>query len=129
MHWHLVRLIVVLGALLLPGAAGAQTARATITFDNQSGDLALVKLIGPSGRRAEVPTGQKRTVKVVGGQYHIVTRYGTSPDSYRYSKGDPFTVTQTATQHSVITITLHKVVDGNYSTRPVSAEEFNRASP
>jgi hypothetical protein len=38
-------------------------------------------------------------------------------------------VTQTSTQHSVITITLHKVVDGNYHSDPISAAEFDRASP
>jgi len=71
-----------------------------------------VKLVGPTGRLAEVPNKQKRTVSVTGGQYHIVTRYGASPKQYTYSKGDSFKVTQTAAQHSVITITLHKVVDG-----------------
>lgn len=54
-------------------------------------------------------------------------RYGSKPEKYRYSKGDPFTIIQTATQYSVTTITLHKVVDGNYPTHPISAEEFEKA--
>jgi hypothetical protein len=66
---------------------------------------------------------------VIGGQYYIVTRYGAARDHYSYSKGDSFKVTQTATQHSVITITLHKVVNGNYETSPISAAEFDRAKP
>jgi hypothetical protein len=58
-----------------------------------------------------------------------VTRYGASTDQYTYSKGDPFKVTQTATQHSIITITLHKVVNGNCATSPIPAAEFDRAAP
>ena len=58
-----------------------------------------------------------------------MTRYGASADQYTYAKGDPFKVTQTATQHSIITITLHKVVNGNYATNPISAAEFDRAAP
>jgi hypothetical protein len=109
--------------------ASAQTKQATVTFDNQSGNPAVVKLIGPTGALAEVPSGQKRTVKVTGGQYYIVTRYGADPDQYTYSKGDAFNVTQTSRQYSVITITLHKVENGNYSSRQIPAEEFERAKP
>src|SRR5262245_6846995 len=105
---HIVRLLLI--GLLFPTitASHPQTPRATITFDNQSGEVALVKVIGPTGRQTEVPNAQKRTVTVLGGQYYIVTHYGASPDKYTYSKGDPFKVTQTSTQHSIITITLHK---------------------
>jgi hypothetical protein len=134
MHTRSIRLLALVGLVFLTGSvtsshSHAQTPRATITFDNQSGEVALVKVIGPTSRQTEVPNGQKRTVTVAGGQYYIVTRYGTSPDKYSYSKGDPFKVTQTSTQHSVITITLHQVVDGNYHSDPISAAEFDRASP
>jgi hypothetical protein len=114
--------------LVLGGTAGhaqrGQTPRATITFDNQSGQFALVKVVGPTRRQAQVPNAQKRTVTVAGGQYYILTRYGTDPKAYTYSKGNTFQVTQTARQHSVITITLHKVVGGNYQTTAVPASEF-----
>jgi hypothetical protein len=127
---YFVRLLILAGAVWLSIAvARAESPRATITFDNQSGDPAVVKLIGPTGRVADVPNGQKRAVKVVGGQYYIVTRYGADPDRYTYSKGDPFHVTQTSRQYSVITITLHKVVNGNYQTHEVSADEFDRSKP
>src|SRR5262249_408246 len=126
---HIVRLLLIGLLFLTITASHAQTPRATITFDNQSGEVALVKVIGPTGRQTEVPNAQKRTVTVLAGQYYIVTGYGASPDKYTYSKGDPFKVTQTSTQHSVITITLHKVVDGNYHSDPISAAEFERASP
>jgi hypothetical protein len=89
MHLHIVRLLALAALLLLAASTGhAQTPRATITFDNQSGEPALVKLIGPTGRLADVPNRQKRTVKLTGGRYHILTRYGASPDSYTYSRGD-----------------------------------------
>ena len=107
----LVLISAVIGAVT---ASNAQAPPPTITFDNQSGKAALVGLIGPKDETVEVPNGQKRTVPAKGGQYCIVTRYGTSSEGYAYSKGDPFTVTQTATQRSVITITLHPVPHGNY---------------
>jgi hypothetical protein len=116
-------------ALILVATAlpcDAQTRAATITFDNRSGDFAVVKVIGPSKQITEVPNGQRRTINVSGGNYYIVTRFGSKPDSYSYEKGDNFNVTQTATKHSVITITLHKIVNGNYDTRPISAEEFEK---
>ena len=99
----------------------------TVTFDNQSGEYGAVKLVGTTARMVEVPQGQKRTVNVAAGEYYILVRYGSKPEHYSYAKGDPFTVHQTATQYSCITITLHKVVDGNYRTRSSSREEFNKA--
>ena len=100
----------------------------TVTFDNQSGQPALVKLVGPTPQEVEVPVGQKRTVTASPGQYYIKTRYGT-PGRYRYTKGDDFLIKETATTRSQITITLHKVVGGNYETEAISAEEFATTSP
>jgi len=123
------RLLVLAGVLIAAGVAGyAQAPLPTITFDNKSGKAALVGLIGPKNQTVDVPGGQKRTVNAIGGLYYILTRYGTSSEGYAYSKGDPFTVTQTATQRSVIAITLHPVPRGNYSTHPTSADEFEKAT-
>ena len=110
-------------ALLLPALLCHAGTKNTITFDNQSGQPALVKLGGPTMRDVEVLVGQKRTVTASGGRYHIKTRYGT-PGKYRYTKGDEFVVKDSATSRSEITITLHKVVDGNYDTDPISESEF-----
>ena len=127
MRSFLVRLIVLASVLLLAVPTGrAETPRATVTFDNKSGQSALVKLIGPSRRTTQVPNRQRRTVTAVGGQYYILTRYGSKSDDYTYSRGDRFHVTQTATRHSVITITLHKVVGGNYGSKSIPASEFER---
>jgi len=46
----------------------------TITFDNRSGEQASVRVIGPSKPTVDVPDGQRRTVKVGGGQYYILVR-------------------------------------------------------
>jgi len=108
-----------------PQVSWTQNNPNTITFDNQSGESALVKVIGPTGQIIEVPNGESRLINVAAGDYYILVRYGEKPDQYKYSKGDSFTVTQTLTQYSVITITLHKVIGGNYATYPISPEEFD----
>ncbi len=107
-------------ALLIPVAAiGAST----VTFDNQSGKPALVKLIGPTASSVTVENAKKEPVSVAPGHYFIKVRYGT-PGAYAYSKGDEFDVTETATTTSDITITLHKVVAGNYGSKTISEAEF-----
>lgn len=108
-------------------SAYAQDNPNSITFDNQSGELALVKLVGPTSQTIEVPTAKSRKVSVVAGEYYILVRYGRDPKQFRYSKGDQFTVSQTPTQYSTISITLHKVVGGNYPSRMASKEEFDNA--
>jgi len=94
-----------------------------VEFDNQSGQLALVKLIGPSMREVNVPINSKLSVTALPGKYHIMVRYGTS-ENYQYTKGEKFEVKETATQKSITTITLHKVVGGNYDAKPISEDEF-----
>ncbi len=84
-----------------------------ITFINYSGEDALVKVIGPTNTQASIPSGASRSAHVDGGTYYILTRYGSYPP-YRYSKGDSFAVTETSSQYSEMSITLHKVASGNY---------------
>lgn len=96
----------------------------TITLVNGTGSPALVKIVGPTALTAEVPAGESRTVNVAAGEYYLLIRYGAKPDEYRYSRGDPFLVEETATSYSIITITLHAVADGNYDTESIPAEEF-----
>ncbi|NOT59253.1 MAG: hypothetical protein HOP19_03400 [Acidobacteria bacterium] len=99
--------------------------KSSITFINKSGAPALVKLVGPSRQTVAVATGDSETVNVSGGSYHILVRYG-SAGKYRYSKGDPFTVRESATGYEKITITLHTVSGGNYDSTPSSPSEFER---
>lgn len=117
----------IIGVWIIPPSVYAQTPPNTVTLDNQSGDFTLVQVIGPTGHLVEVPQGQKRTVNVAEGEYYLLARYGERPESYRYTKGKSFNVTQSATQYSALTITLHKVVGGNYPTQPTSREEFEKA--
>jgi hypothetical protein len=76
----------------------------SVTFDNKSGEAALVKLVGPTAEAVKVPDKQTATVKVAAGRYHILVRYGSEPDKYRYTKGEPFEVeekeTATAKEYS-----------------------------
>jgi hypothetical protein len=129
MHSLIFRVLILFGVTFVSGTTShSQVSSATITFDNRSGEAALVKLVGPSNRTTEVPNGQTWTVNVTGGQYYILTRYGVSPDRYTYSKGDPFQVMQASNQRSAIIITLHKVANGNYGTHAISAEQFDKTT-
>jgi hypothetical protein len=118
-------LCALLSVALLPAQVGAQTFRNTISFENQSGEEALVKVIGPVRGNVPVPNGTTRAINVPAGSYYILTRYCDSQGRYSYSKGTQFTVIQTETQYSEITITLHTVPNGNYRTYPATATEFD----
>ncbi|HTB62985.1 MAG TPA: hypothetical protein VK737_05290 [Opitutales bacterium] len=112
-----------------PSAAPTSSVKAqnTISFDNQSGEPTLVKLIGPATSEIKVPDGTKQGVQVSVGKYFIEVRYGIS-GNYHYTKGEEFTVDETATTTSPITITLHKVVNGNYDSSPITEQEFGAGS-
>lgn len=98
-----------------------------VVFDNQSGDPALVKLVGPTKTEVQVPNGAKTGVDATAGKYTIKVRYG-MPGNYRYSKGQEFEVTETATARSATTITLHKVTAGNYDSQPISEADFGTSA-
>lgn len=97
-----------------------------ITFENQSGSEALVKLLGPTTQLIEVPNGKARTLNIAPGEYYILVRYGSAPGKYSYSKGEAFMVQQTTTEASVITITLHKTPGGKYNIYPTTKTEFEK---
>ncbi|MCX6565595.1 MAG: HEAT repeat domain-containing protein [Candidatus Aminicenantes bacterium] len=116
---------VFLGALVTAMAAFPSLASAqnTVTFDNQSGEPALVRMIGPTSKEIEIPNGTTNTVEAAAGKYTIMMRYGRNGE-YSYEKGEEFEVTETDTTYSSITITLHKVVSGNYESHPISEKDF-----
>ncbi|MCK4828055.1 hypothetical protein KA005_70655 [bacterium] len=99
-----------------------------VEFDNKSGQIALVKLIGPTTKDVNVPINSKLSVTALPGEYYIMVRYGT-PDNYQYTKGEKFKVTETTTKRSRTTITLHKVIGGNYDAKPISENEFTVSTP
>lgn len=116
---------VLLFFLTIPMVAIASDSPNTITFENQSGELALVKLVGPTVMAVEVPDNGSRTVHVPAGEYYLLVRYGSISQGYHYTKGSAFSVVQTATQYSIITITLHTVINGNYAAQPTTKNEFD----
>jgi hypothetical protein len=116
---RIITTVVIVTALTSAVAVKAQN---TITFHNQAGEPALVKLVGPAQKEIEVPNGTKVSVDAASGRY-IKVRYGTL-GKYHYAKGEEFEVRETPTAHSAISITLHKVIAGNYESKPISEEEF-----
>lgn len=131
-----VRLMIValglMGTLGLTSPAfGADIAGSSITFDNQSGQPAMVKLVGLISLTVDVPNGEKRTVPASGGHYFILTRYGSNESNFHYSKGDHFDITETITAYSHryqrVRITLHAVINGNYHTSRSNKQEFDNA--
>jgi hypothetical protein len=108
----------------LPTGSHDATGNNTITFINRSGEPALVKLRGATNAETYVPNGSSATVNAFGGLHYILTRYGASPP-YSYSKGENFSVEETYTQYSAVSITLHKVANGNYDSRTISAADFD----
>lgn len=103
--------------------------RSVITFDNQTGEPALVRLVGPTRAEVYVANGSRNSIRrVEGGHYFIRVRFGT-PGDYRYIQGDAFDVRATSNSYSMITITLHGVVGGNYGSRASSEAEFAAAAP
>ena len=125
MFWMLTVLV------LVAIAPASVFAGSSVTFDNQSGAPALVKLVGPISTTVEVPDGAVRTVQALGGHYYILARYGTDDSNYHYSKGDHFDISETITAYSHryqrVRITLHAVVNGNYHTSHSNKQEFDNA--
>jgi hypothetical protein len=72
----------------------------------------------------EIPNNKNHTVNIAGGTYMIYVRYGNAP-IYRYAKGEPFEIENSSTYYTEASLTLHGVINGNYSTEYCSEEEFN----
>ena len=117
---------VLAAVLVLPLAIDAQY-HSSITFQNGAGETALVKLVGPSAQTVSVPRSESRNVSAVApGRYYIVVRYGDAEQNYSYMKGDPFDVEESGGEYSEISITLYKVANGNYGSRPARKEDFEK---
>jgi hypothetical protein len=98
----------------------------TITFDNQSGENALIRLIGPTRNTFMVSDGTSETLHASPGRYDVKLRYGDDPQQYAYFRGEPFDVKQESSSYSKTTITLHKVPGGKYRTMPIQSDEFEK---
>ena len=115
----------ILGWVSLPKAAQPEPHK--IIFDNQSGQNAVVRVIGPTKLVARVPKQRKKTVHVAAGDYYILVRYGDSEKDFTYTKSDPFAVTQPEGRYSIITFTLYRTKGGDFNVLPISPEEFEGA--
>ncbi len=91
-----------------------------ISFENQSGAEAVVRLTGLSAQVLTVVDGQSSSARVAAGDYYILVRYGGSPAEYRFEKAGPIPVTETGGVHSVVHITLRRPTADN----PKAREEF-----
>ena len=99
--------------------------RNSLTLINHSGSNALVKLVGPSRRTVDIPNGSSKTVNIAGGNYKIYVRYGMT-GHYRFTRGEAFSIDETAFSYTRASLTLHGVANGNYRTEGSSENEFNR---
>jgi hypothetical protein len=79
-----------------------------ISFQNQSGTDAMVRLLGPSAQVVAVADGQSLGAPVVAGDYFVVVRYGRSDSGYLFQKAGPIPVTEPSGKHSVVHITLQR---------------------
>ncbi len=107
----------------------------TLNFDNKSGQDVVVRVFNRNTDKriaeVKVPDGQTRGTSIAEGSYYIVAKYSSQPNkegkaSHIYSRGDPFTIQPPAGKRSKVTITLHKVVHGNYATVPADEKAFER---
>ena len=91
-----------------------------ISFQNQSGADAVVRLLGPSTQVLTVVNGQSFGAPVAAGDYFVVVRYGKSDSEYLFQKAGPIPVTEPSGKHSVVHITLQRPAADD----PKAREEF-----
>jgi|GEM_PF-2344312 len=120
--------------LFEPSLAFAQ-GKNSLNFDNKSGQDVVVRVFNTNTDKriaeVKVPDGQTRGTSIGDGHYYIVAKYSSQlgkdgKPSYTYSRGDPFTIQRPAGKRSRVTITLHKVVHGNYATVPADEKAFEK---
>ncbi len=121
------RFLIVIALLIVvfPEPTKAEGEKNFLTFINKSGEMALVKLVGPTRKEIHVPHKQEKTMRISSGVYRIYVRYG-EPGHYRYSKGEIFEIDNIPNGNIKARLTLHGVVDGNYSVSPSDEIEFSK---
>jgi hypothetical protein len=119
-------LCLIIGICLNTPTTYAQDKPNTITFINKSGEFTKVKLIGSTIDSIAIPNEENGMLTVAAGKYYILVRYGCDTSKFNYFKGDPFSVIQTETEYSIISITLDSIKSGNHPIHPISKEEFER---
>jgi hypothetical protein len=122
-----------------PFGPGLGSGHCELTADNGTDTDALVRLISePSGQLARnfyVSAGNAFTEKrVPPGNYVLRIALGKDWNesvrrfNYRrtFEETQPFDLTETANDYSVVTITLHAVLNGNFHMHPINEDQFWR---
>ena len=91
-----------------------------ISFQNQSGTDATVRLLGPSSQVLTIVNGQSFGARVAAGDYYVVVRYGKNDSEYLFEKAGPIPVTEPSSKHSEVRITLQQPAADDSKAR----EEF-----
>ena len=122
--WFTLILIIAWSMAGQIGIGQTKTPSNRLTIQNNSGQFALVKTVGPTRAVAKMPLDQKKTIHVAPGEYYILVRFGFAPKEYIYTKGETFTIMQEKDKFSITTVTLHRIVSGMKNPHEVSREEF-----
>jgi len=120
-----ISIVIALLTAGLPALTKAEAEKNFLTFINKSGETALVKLVGPTRNVVQVAHNKEKMVRISSGVYRIFVRYG-EPGRYRYSKGESFEIEDVPNGNIKAQLTLHGVVDGNYSVSPTDENEFSQ---
>lgn len=119
-----VIIAILISCFVLPTAVSAFE-RNRITFINKSGMDALVKLVGPRRYVVLVEDSESETIRIYGGTYHVFVRYDEG-SRFRYAKGEQFQIEDSAYSFTEASLTLHGVINGNYSIENISQDAFER---
>jgi uncharacterized protein (TIGR03000 family) len=129
---------------MAPWGPGVQSGNSIVAVDNGTATDAVVKVIRLNGeermvRNFYVPHGKQFSAeKIPPGRYVLRVAFGIDWDATArkfsadrsFSETEAFDVTEEETAgeiiYSRITITLHKVVDGNFKSDPIDEDAFSR---
>jgi hypothetical protein len=97
---------------------------------NNTSELAFVKIkdmrLGIFVEQHSIDVGQEYTFCLHSGSYKEYVRFGNSPDSYRYSKGEGFTITAPNAKLVEMKLTLQTTLEDNYASKSCTPEEFEK---
>jgi hypothetical protein len=111
---------------LLLTSPGQAADKNMLTLLNQSGEEALVKIVGPKSGAVALGRESEKTILLPAGSYKYYVRYGQDP-GFSFARGTPFTLEAVSTGYIEATLTLISPPGINQSD-PVLEEEFNRIS-
>jgi hypothetical protein len=129
---------------MAPWGKGIESGYSTLTVENGTGTDAVVKVVRLGEkeqlvRNFYIPQGKQFTAeKIPPGRYVLRVAFGTDWDAKArrftaarsFSETEEFRVTEEETnggvRYSVLTMTLHKVLNGNFKTDPIDEDDFDK---